>query len=197
MVPLDGDAGRLALPAANIPVASSSTPARTDISAPGQAKSGKGRHQRRSQDNGPIEIAIDRLVDYSDNDILDELRRVAALVKERELTVKRFKPLARICYSTVHHRFGCWASALLKAGLGDRRSENRSADRRRAIATKAMTDRQVGTICAVHPRPSGGAPMNGISPAGKTRCEYSWRSSSAQEIRHPRRRRRTTWPSLW
>lgn len=139
MAPGCGDAERLAHGAANIPETSSSTQARTDLSARCDNK----RARPAAANGRPVEIVIDRLIDNSDNDILDELRRVAALVKARELTVLRFTPLARISYSTVQKRFGCWPAALVKAGLGHRRSQHFAADRRRAIATTAMTDRQI------------------------------------------------------
>lgn len=142
MAPDHGSAAPLAQRTAGAPQTHSIAPRRTDI--PARRDPNRRRPWKRATRRGrPVEIAIDRLIERSDAEILDELRRVARLVKAREMTVERFRPLARICFGTVHKRFGCWPAALIRAGLAHRRSRHHAADRRRAIATKAMSDAQI------------------------------------------------------
>ncbi len=67
---------------------------------------------------------IDFLPEYGDDSLLEELRRIAALLAEGEpLTKTRFnqeKPRAAV--STIQRRFGSWKQALERAGLTDRYS---------------------------------------------------------------------------
>jgi hypothetical protein len=71
-----------------------------------------------------ITFELDRLAEYTDVAILDELRRVAALVPNVPLTVKLFNQHSRVSNSTVYSRFGSWGKALAAAGLNDRFSEH-------------------------------------------------------------------------
>jgi len=63
---------------------------------------------------------IDFLEQYTDEALLSELRRVAALLPEgKRLTKTSYENLTpRVASSTVRHRFGGWRIALEKAGLG-------------------------------------------------------------------------------
>lgn len=61
---------------------------------------------------------LDFLLEYSDDSLLAELRRVAALCTDGPLTKKRFEGLSpSVSSSTMCHRFGGWRAALEKAGL--------------------------------------------------------------------------------
>lgn len=64
---------------------------------------------------------IDFLEEYTDEALLDELRRVASLLPEGSpLTQTAYEELsARVAYTTVRRRFGSWQAALQKAGLGE------------------------------------------------------------------------------
>jgi len=62
---------------------------------------------------------IDRLRDYTKEEMIQELRRVAELVNGK-LTVGRFHEHSRVSYSTLLNHFGCWRTALTQAGLEDR-----------------------------------------------------------------------------
>jgi hypothetical protein len=59
------------------------------------------------------------LEDRSDEAVLDEIRRVAALEPGRRLTVDRFDAGARIKSTAVRDRFGSWSEATRRAGLSD------------------------------------------------------------------------------
>ncbi len=64
-----------------------------------------------------MDYKIKGLSDYSEESLLDELRRVARLLQRDTLTKKEFASQARINPSTLSKRFGCWNNALKKAGL--------------------------------------------------------------------------------
>ncbi|MGE5478307.1 MAG: homing endonuclease associated repeat-containing protein [Bacteroidales bacterium] len=67
----------------------------------------------------PPIFVMRRLAEYSDEAILDELRRVAELI-EGPITAIGFEQLARVGRNTVTRRFGSWLKALEAAGLGHR-----------------------------------------------------------------------------
>lgn len=58
-----------------------------------------------------------RISDYSDKRILQELKRVAALLNKDTVTVDDFKHNAKIHPNTISSRFGNWNKALQMAGL--------------------------------------------------------------------------------
>ena len=60
---------------------------------------------------------LSRLVEYSDEAIIVELRRVAKLIPNETLTVAKFERLGRVAPNTVRRRFGSWFKALEKAEL--------------------------------------------------------------------------------
>lgn len=64
-----------------------------------------------------IEFKLDRLSDYSDDAILEEILRVADILKERPLTISNFDKESRVNHTTITRRFGNWKNALQKAGL--------------------------------------------------------------------------------
>lgn len=66
----------------------------------------------------PFELR--RLTDYSDEVILDEIRRVAQLVRQPTLSRTEFKKHARVSPTTISRHFGSWEKALQAAGLGER-----------------------------------------------------------------------------
>ena len=65
---------------------------------------------------------LSRLLDYDDDSLLGELRRVSALIKKSTITAKAFDHLSKVSSSTIRRRFGGWHRALENAGLGHRYS---------------------------------------------------------------------------
>lgn len=59
------------------------------------------------------------LEDTSDEALLDEIRRVAALMPSRRLDIETFNSQSRISSSAVGRRFGSWSEAIRRAGLPD------------------------------------------------------------------------------
>lgn len=64
---------------------------------------------------------IDFLTEYTDEALLDELRRVSVVLGERPLTQAAFTKTSRkVHVQTLIRRFGTWKETLAKAGLEDR-----------------------------------------------------------------------------
>lgn len=103
--------------------------------------------------DGPIRFELDRLVSYDDDSLLDEVRRVAALVPGRTLTRTEFDRHARVDSSTIVRRLGGWREALERAGVANRYSGRKVTARMRGQVAKSLTDeelldelRQVATV---------------------------------------------------
>ena len=64
-----------------------------------------------------------RLVEYSDEAILAELRRVSALVPDGAFIESEFERLGRVGRNTIRRRFGSWFKALSVAGLAHRSTD--------------------------------------------------------------------------
>ncbi len=59
------------------------------------------------------------LEDTSDEALLNEIRRIAALMPDRRLTTDEFNFLSRVSASAVIRRFGSWSEAKRRVGLTD------------------------------------------------------------------------------
>jgi len=64
-----------------------------------------------------MDYKIKRLSDYSDESLLNELKRVAGELSKDTLTTTEFDRHSRISCSTIRKRFGSWNAALKKADL--------------------------------------------------------------------------------
>lgn len=62
-----------------------------------------------------FELSI--LNDYSDNALIEELRRVSNIIDSKKLSVKTFDLHSKVHSSTIRRRFGSWKKALDKANL--------------------------------------------------------------------------------
>ncbi len=67
-----------------------------------------------------MRFELEHLDSYDDESLLNELRRVAALVHTPKLTIAQFSSLAKVHGSTLQKRFGGWKRALEAAGLENR-----------------------------------------------------------------------------
>src|SRR5438128_2377210 len=67
--------------------------------------------------HGPHRV-LDRLADYSDESLLNELRRIAIAVGRTSLTIKDIDEHGRCSYAILKRRFGGLHRAMEAAGLG-------------------------------------------------------------------------------
>jgi hypothetical protein len=93
--------------------------------------------------DGSIRFELDRLVSYDDASLLEEVRRVAALVPGRTLTRTEFDRHARVDSSTIVRRLGGWQDALKQAGMADRYSGRTVSDSMRVQRAKNLTDEEL------------------------------------------------------
>ena len=63
---------------------------------------------------------LNRLISYSNDSLLAEIRRVAALIHTHVITQDAFDKHSKVSFSTIQKRFGGWKQALTQAGVGDR-----------------------------------------------------------------------------
>ncbi len=89
-----------------------------------------------------MKFELDGLPDYSDEALLAELRRVAALVGKDKLTVAEFSKRSKINVGTLRRRFGSWPGALDRAGLSYLCNVVTPARKSRTLARK-MTNEQI------------------------------------------------------
>lgn len=66
-----------------------------------------------------IEFKLNKLSNYSDENILDEIRRVAKKLNLKPLSVLAYDREGKVHSSTIRKRFGNWQQALKKAGLDE------------------------------------------------------------------------------
>lgn len=82
---------------------------------------------------------IDRLSNYSDEAILNELVRLANQLGKQTLTIADLEE-ARVCYDTLENRFGGLRPALEKAGLQSPRFNRNVADDEMLLELKRIWD---------------------------------------------------------
>jgi hypothetical protein len=87
---------------------------------------------------------LDFLLEYSDEALLAELRRVAELCGDGPLTKKRFEELsASVSGDTIRKRFSSWRSALEKAGIPQMYVGQPVTERMREQPGKGLSAQQV------------------------------------------------------
>lgn len=105
---------------------------------------------------GRTEFRLDGLTDYSDAEILSELRRAAALVEGRALTIAEFARHSKVSYNTLRRRFRGWKEALEAAGLGRRYSGQSLGGRMRGPRpARGMSDAAILDALRAHARALG------------------------------------------
>ncbi len=90
-----------------------------------------------------MRIEMNRLLAYDDDSILDDLRRVAALMPSEPLTRAKYDKFGRADSSTVVRRLGGWARALERAGLQAQSLGKRTTDRMRDQPGRSLTQADV------------------------------------------------------
>lgn len=86
---------------------------------------------------------LTRLVDYTDDEMLAELRRVATLIPDTVITRAAFAKHSRVSYSAVIRRFGSWQHALIKADLMHRYSGRSVTGKMKSQCAKSMSDEDI------------------------------------------------------
>ena len=71
-----------------------------------------------------MRFELNHLESYDDESLLDELRRVAALLDKPKLTIQEFSENAKVHGSTLQKRFGGWRGALKAAWLSSRADQS-------------------------------------------------------------------------
>jgi hypothetical protein len=89
------------------------------------------------------EFELRRLDNYDDDSLLDELRRVAAIVITPVLTQPAFDKHSKASASVIRRRFGGWNRALELAGLKERSSDIPEAKRILAHGQRTFTDEEL------------------------------------------------------
>jgi hypothetical protein len=87
---------------------------------------------------------LEKLADYSNEAVLKELKRVAALVPGPKLTISEFDKLSKVSSTTLRRRFGGWREALEAAGLGERFDDsNKACSREQIIEQLQLIAKQI------------------------------------------------------
>jgi Homing endonuclease associated repeat/HNH endonuclease len=80
-----------------------------------------GRKELSAHDKAKpsTKFELTTLENYSDENLLAELRRIAAELNGKRLTIEKFNELSRVHYTTLRNRFGSWKNALDLAGISE------------------------------------------------------------------------------
>jgi len=90
-----------------------------------------------------MRFELKHLESYDDEALLEELRRVAALLDKPKLTIEEFSANGRVHGSTLQKRFGGWRGALQAAGLAERADQGnvKKSENEIIAAIKQTADR--------------------------------------------------------
>jgi hypothetical protein len=86
---------------------------------------------------------LKRLSDYSDEALIAEMQRVAAIVPGEVLTRREFEKHSRVSSSTIGNHFGSWREGLQVAGLAHRYNVDNTNRRNKKRPAKNASDRQL------------------------------------------------------
>lgn len=79
----------------------------------------------------------------TDNEVLDEIKRVAKTVDKKILTMSFFDKNSEISHGTVARRFGSWQNALTKAGIEHQYSGKIITDNMKGPRPRPLTDDEI------------------------------------------------------
>lgn len=89
-----------------------------------------------------MKFELNTLDNYDDDTILEEIRRVASLLKGKRLTIANFDELSKVHSTTVRKRFGSWTKALSRAGV-----ESKATDHARRLEIgKSLHKEQLASL---------------------------------------------------
>lgn len=83
---------------------------------------------------------INFLDNYSESSIIDEIKRVAAAIGEKSLTISEFSKHSKVGVTTIRRKFGSWPSALEAAGLEHLYNKPSPANKSRTLARSLSDD---------------------------------------------------------
>ena len=86
---------------------------------------------------------LDRLPSYSDESVLNEIRRVCRMVKSGTLTTNEFSKHSNVGLTTVRRRFGGWKNALASAGFAHLYNMPPNSQLEKTQLAKRMSDSEV------------------------------------------------------
>lgn len=90
-----------------------------------------------------------RLPEYTDQAMLSEIARVAAIVRSETLTVAVFREHSRVGISTLRRRFGGWSRALEAAGLSHLYNRPAPAQKSRVLGRSLSNDDMLAEIRSI------------------------------------------------
>jgi len=82
---------------------------------------------------------LDRLPDYQEASVLEEIRRVASIIASPVITRREFDKHAKVHSSGLCRRFGSWQKTLERANLADRYSGRTVSEKMRRQFSRTMT----------------------------------------------------------
>lgn len=86
---------------------------------------------------------LERLTDYSDEALLDEVRRVASELDGQSLTKAAFAELGRVGLTTLRRRIGSWRVVLERAGLLHLYGGQPISEKMTSQSSRLMTDNEI------------------------------------------------------
>ncbi len=79
----------------------------------------------------------------TDDEIIDEIRRVDSLIGKGKLTCQDYDKIAKMSSSNIKRRFGGWKNALIAAGLGYKYSGIKVSDKMKTQQARKLTDDEI------------------------------------------------------
>lgn len=91
-----------------------------------------------------MKFELDRLISYSEEEIISEIRRVAKIVVGKpHMTRSDFDKHSKVNSSTVIRRFGGWREALIVAGFPEKYSGRTVNEKMRAQLARSLSDQEI------------------------------------------------------